>query len=497
MAPQYHLPYTKAVLAKIQAERLLDDKSPTQQLIHPPIIISASDLERSAPKAPAVQISGNMDDVDLEELENEMRNRAQAQSRQADAAHSTDGGVDVARVRPAEKRRLDWAGKLYLAPLTTTGNLPFRRVCAGFGSDIHCGEMGLAQSYLTGAASEWSLVRRWEGERTFGVQLAGGKPELLIPTAEVLARELGSSGLDFVDVNCGCPIDLVFNSGAGSALLDHTTKLSKIMRGMNAVLGEIPLTIKLRTGTTGKNTTHKLFPRLQTEFGVSAATLHGRSRKQRYAKSADWNYIRTCADALRENIRAHNEDPAHADEEDLHPIPIFGNGDVYSWQDYYENLENAKVDGEMVARGALIKPWIFTEIKERRDWDISSRERLDIVRQVSLLPLHRLVFLSCSVLTLPFFHTQYATYGLSHWGSDTQGVNTTRRFLCEALSFTHRYVPLGILEHLPARLNDRPPPYKGRDELETLLASTDSNDWVRISEMFLGKAPEGWQFTRE
>ncbi|KAJ7061223.1 CCCH-type Zn finger-containing protein [Mycena amicta] len=124
----------------------------------------------------------------------------------------------------------------------------------------------------------------------------------------------------------------------------------------------------------------------------------------------------------------------------------------------------------MVARGALIKPWIFTEIKERREWDISSRERLEGIRK-------------------------YAEYGLSHFGTDTAGVNATRRYLCESLSFQYRYVPLGILERLPVKLNERPPAFRGRDELETLLASGDSRDSVRISEMFLGPVPETWGFT--
>jgi tRNA-dihydrouridine synthase 3 len=95
-------------------------------------------------------------------------------------------------------------------------------------------------------------------------------------------------------------------------------------------------------------------------------------------------------------------------------------------------------------------------------------------------------------------------------------VNATRRYLCEALSFQYRYIPIGILEQLPGRINDRAPAFRGRNELgksffvhltkkislntrsflvETLLASPDSNDWVKISEMFLGPAPETWSFT--
>lgn len=113
--------------------------------------------------------------------------------------------LDISRIRLPEKRRLNWANQLYLAPLTTTGNLPFRRICSEFGSDIHCGEMGLSDSFLNANKSEWSLVKKWQGEKTFGIQVCGNKPGKLMKTAEVLMREVGE-GLDFVDVNCGCPV---------------------------------------------------------------------------------------------------------------------------------------------------------------------------------------------------------------------------------------------------------------------------------------------------
>lgn len=69
------------------------------------------------------------------------------------------------------------------------------------------------------------------------------------------------------------------------------------------------------------------------------------------------------------------------------PIPIFGGGDAYSSQDYWGSIDYSGVDGVMVGRGALIKPWIFTEIKERREWDISACERLELVRKVIYFPL--------------------------------------------------------------------------------------------------------------
>ena len=144
---------------------------------------------------------------------------------------------------------------------------------------------------------------------------------------------------------------------------------------------------------------------LLSESIFSDKQLHGRSRQQRYSKLADWDYIKQCATTLRESL----------DEANLPPVPIFGNGDCFSaqvsfmrptnhrdranGQGYYEEKEASGVDGIMVARGALIKPWIFTEIAERREWDISATERLEGIRKVSHIRVSR--FKSQSDPSLP------------------------------------------------------------------------------------------------
>lgn len=151
--------------------------------------------------------------------------------------------------------------------------------------------MGLATSFLQGSKEEWSLVRRHPSEKIFGVQVAGNKPQSLVPTAEAIAKECAGN-IDFVDVNCGCPIDLVFKSGSGSAcasfpsfvlmakylllVLDAPGKLGKIIVGMNKALGEIPVTVKLRTGIKdNRNTAHRIMPRLATEWNAACITVCG------------------------------------------------------------------------------------------------------------------------------------------------------------------------------------------------------------------------------
>lgn len=361
-------------------------------------------------------------------------------------------------LKPSEKKRLNYDGAKVLSPLTTVGNLPYRRLMKTLGADVTYSEMAMSLPLLQGSKSEWALPRAHSSEIPgFGVQISASKPWQAIKATQVLS-ELASASSE-INLNCGCPIDLLYRQGAGSALLDHGAKILKILRGMNAVSNEIPVTVKLRMGVKdNKPTAKNIVEKLLDEEQAAAIVLHGRSRAQRYTKEANWDYIREVAETVRDK----------RSELDLKPW-IIGNGDIFSWEDWYDHLEKTKVDTCMIARGALIKPWIFEEIDSKQYLDKSASERLEYIKQ-------------------------YVNFGLQHWGSDLFGVNQTRRFLCEWLSFTHRYVPVGLLEYLPPKLNDRPPAWKGRNDLETLLGSRDYRDWIKISEMFLGPAPETFVF---
>ena len=432
---------------------------------------------------------------------------------------------------PSEKRRIYFGPETpVLAPLTTQGNLPFRRLCTSLGAQITYSEMAMSLPLIQGQKSEWALMRAHASEalppaysplppsstetrRThgydnstdlkFGAQIAANKPWQALKATEILTTLCPS--LRVVDLNCGCPIDLVYRQGAGSALLDSQGKLEKILRGMNAVSGSVPITIKIRMGTKdNKPSALKLVDRLvhggadsieagQGPCGVAAITLHGRSRQQRYTKNADWSYIADCAaliadynkrsDSLADTIRepdprdmantgsssASSSSSTTGPNNNNNKVFFLGNGDCYSYTDYFSHLRSTSCHSIMIGRGALIKPWLFEEISAGQYLDKSASERLALVEK-------------------------YARFGLETWGSDERGVGTTRRFLLEWLSFAYRYVPVGLLEYLPPHLQDRPPAWKGRNELETLLGSDNYRDWIKISEMFLGPAHRDFKF---
>ena len=401
--------------------------------------------------------------------------------------------------------------------------MPFRRLCVDLGAQVTWSEMALGMNLIKGEKGEWALLRAHQSEVEppkllslqtfnlqpttssaypsltqatalgynnandvkFGAQIAANKPWIALKTTEVLSSLCPR--LRAIDLNCGCPIDMVFRQGAGSALLDAPSKLERMLRGMNALSGEIPITLKIRTGTKdGHPTAQRLVERLvlgsdsarergEGPPGIAAITLHGRSRQQRYTKSADWSYIAECAALIKrlsEKTDQAIDTIAEPDARDLpnnghsnknsntSPVYFIGNGDCYSPHQYYDNIAASGVNTIMIGRGALLKPWLFEEINplynpSGTDIDKSATERLG-------------------------YFERFVRYGLDTWGSDEVGVGTTRRFLLEWLSFACRYVPVGLLEYLPPRLNERPPPYKGRNELETLLASTDYKDWIRI-----------------
>lgn len=212
--------------------------------------------------------------------------------------------------KASEKRRIYYGRETpVLAPLTTQGNMPFRRLCVELGAQVTFSEMAMGMPLVQGQKGEWALMKAHESEITsprftppstsivknydnskdfkFGAQISANQPWLAIKATEALTTFLPH--LRVVDLNCGCPINMVFETGAGSALMDSPTRLERMIRGMNDISGEVPITVKIRTGVTdAKPTASRLIDRLafggeeQRDRlgapGCAAITLHGRSR---------------------------------------------------------------------------------------------------------------------------------------------------------------------------------------------------------------------------
>ncbi|XP_062602129.1 tRNA-dihydrouridine(47) synthase [NAD(P)(+)]-like, partial [Saccostrea cucullata] len=195
----------------------------------------------------------------------ESKNAEEASSTTAEIRDESEG---VIKLRAQETKKIDFSSKNYLAPLTTVGNFPFRRICKAYGADITCSEMAMSLNLLQGQASEWALLKRHESEDLFGVQICGGFADTLTKCSQLINENVE---LDFLDLNCGCPIDLVYKKGEGCALIGRLNKFEQIIAGMRSVL-DVPLTVKMRTGIfDNKNIAHTVIPKLR-DWGVSMVT---------------------------------------------------------------------------------------------------------------------------------------------------------------------------------------------------------------------------------
>lgn len=290
--------------------------------------------------------------------------------------------------------------KLWLAPLTFGGNLPFRRLCVEFGAQVTVGEMAVVRKLLKNRNAEYALLRSHPSEPFFGAQLADRDEATLAEGARIAAAK----GARFVDLNCGCPIFEFTRRGLGSSLLQRPKKIAALVAAMKAAV-DVPVTVKLRLGYRGNERSAGEIARVCEEAGAAAIAIHGRTREARYSKAADWEAIGQIACQRG--------------------IPVVGNGDILTWYEARDRMQRAGVSSVMLARGALIKPWLFREILEERTWQPTSTERLGVVwRFVGLLR--------------------------EHFGEDGKGQDRAQRFLAWHLDFFSRYRPLPEAEFLEA-----------------------------------------------
>ena len=314
------------------------------------------------------------------------------------------------------------AGAVVMGPMTKGSNLPYRRLAVELGARITISEMTVARRLKQKRKGEFALIRRFEGEPFFGVQLAGTNPEELAWAAALVE----SRGADLVDLNCGCPIEHFTHKGIGASLGRQPNRIRRIVESMKKAVTRVPVTVKIRLGWNDEMRNGVEQARAAVEGGADAVTVHGRTRNARYRTSADWDAIGAIAAAV--------------------PVPVVGNGDLLFPHEIDAALSRAGCAGVMVARSALIKPWLFGEVTTGYR-DITAEERVTIYRR-------------------------YVALAREHWGDDNHGLERVRLFTRWHLDFWSRYARRhddGTFPSMQVREAD----LRARSPLEALLGRGD------------------------
>ncbi|GHV00199.1 tRNA-dihydrouridine synthase [Bacteroidia bacterium] len=233
---------------------------------------------------------------------------------------------------------------LLLAPMEDVTDPSFRYMCKKFGADMVCTEFISSDGLIRDAAGSLAKLRIDEQERPVAIQLYGHLIEPMVEAAIMAER----ARPDVIDINFGCPMKKIAARGAGSGMMrDVPLMVEMTRRIVDAV--RLPVTVKTRLGwdEESKNIV-QIAERLQ-DAGISALTIHGRTRAQMYRGAADWTLI----GEVKNNPRIR--------------IPIIGNGDVSSPQAAAEAFDRWGVDGVMIGRATYGRPWIFGEVRHFLD----------------------------------------------------------------------------------------------------------------------------------
>ena len=229
---------------------------------------------------------------------------------------------------------------LLLAPMEDVSDPPFRRLCKQHGADMLYSEFISSEGLIRDAIKSRQKLDIFDYERPVGIQIFGGDEEAMALSAKIVA----TVNPDLVDINFGCPVKKVVSKGAAAGVLkdiDLMVRLTKAVVNSTS----LPVTVKTRLGWDEQSINiEEVAERLQ-DVGISALTIHARTRSQMYKGHSDWSYIAK----VKNNQRI--------------VIPIFGNGDIDSAEKALEYRNKYGVDGIMIGRAAIGYPWIFEEIK--------------------------------------------------------------------------------------------------------------------------------------
>lgn len=225
----------------------------------------------------------------------------------------------------------------FLAPMAGVSDYPFRTICRDYGCNVAYSEMVSSEGLVRGGEKTISYLYKGKEDcqenHLIAFQIFGSDPD----TMAEAALEVEQRGADIIDINMGCPVKKVVKTMSGSALMSDLPRIKAMVTAVKKKI-TVPLTVKIRAGWENKVNAIEV-ARLLEECGTDALIIHPRTQKQAFSGKADWNLIRQIKEKLS--------------------IPVVGNGDVQSVEDYNRMKELTSCDAVMVGRGAMGQPWIF------------------------------------------------------------------------------------------------------------------------------------------
>jgi nifR3 family TIM-barrel protein len=229
---------------------------------------------------------------------------------------------------------------LFLAPMAGVSDKIFRQLCKEHGADVLTTEFVSAEGIFRRNERTCEYLEFDEIERPIGVQLFGGDADHM---AEAAKQVVDWVRPDFVDLNFGCPVNKVVSKNGGSALLKDCPTLATVAESVVRAIAPLPTTAKIRIGWDSDSVNAVRVAKILADCGISALTVHGRTRAQGYSGAADWNVIGEVASEVS--------------------IPVIGNGDLATGADVAKRRGETGIAGAMIGRAAMSTPWIFAETK--------------------------------------------------------------------------------------------------------------------------------------
>ncbi len=225
-----------------------------------------------------------------------------------------------------------------LSPMASVADRAYRELCREYGASYLCSEMVSAKGLCYGGAGSLELCEVHNEERPYAVQLFGEEPEYMAKAVEIVNRFKP----DVIDINMGCPVAKVVNTGGGSALM-KTPELAAELVKAAVSRADCPVTVKFRAGWDQTNINAVPFGIMMEQAGAAALAVHPRTKTQMYSGHSDWSVIKAVKDAVG--------------------IPVIGNGDISNGEDAAKMYSETGCDLVSLARASNGRPWVFEQIK--------------------------------------------------------------------------------------------------------------------------------------